>query len=275
MDFIKDVLSGRIALPMVPRVVQRVLTELRRDDASLAKIAGEIEQDPVLNSRVLRLANSSYFAGRRTVAAVDDAISAIGFKPLETLVIACGAQAAFADTPAVNLRQFWLTAAASAACSRQLAQQLALDRDAAYAAGLMQGVGHLILCQCLPQVALSEFGSLRPLWGQELAAKEVAAFGAEHTQISSLWVDGLGMPVAVSQAIAHSLAAPGADVPALARVVQLAGVVAHSMINGLGLKATQAALNPDLVVAAKLDGYVLDGAFAEDFDALKALPAWG
>jgi hypothetical protein len=127
----------------------------------------------------------------------------------------------------------------------------------------------------LPQVALAEFGSLRPLWGQELAAKEVAAFGAQHSQISSLWVDGLGMPVAVSQAIAHSLAAPDADVPPLARVVQLAGVVAHNMTTGLGLKATQAALNPALVVAAKLDGYVLEGGFAADFEELQKLPAWG
>ncbi|MDB5877152.1 MAG: hypothetical protein JWQ41_566, partial [Variovorax sp.] len=59
MDFIQDVMAGRVKLPMVPRVVARVLAVIREPDASFAEVTDELEQDPVLSSRVLRLANSS------------------------------------------------------------------------------------------------------------------------------------------------------------------------------------------------------------------------
>ena len=124
MNFINDVLAGRVALPMVPDVVMRVLGTMRRDDASLSQIADQLELDPVLSSRVLRLANSSFFAGRRSLSSISDAVGVIGYKSLETLVIACGAQAAFADVPGVNLRQFWLMAVASATSARQVARRL-------------------------------------------------------------------------------------------------------------------------------------------------------
>lgn len=232
MNFIDDVLAGRVTLPMMPKVIQRVLSVMRHDDSSLNQIANELEQDPVLSSRVLRLANSSFFSGRRSMASISDAVSVVGFKSLETLVIACGAQAAFADVPGVNMRQFWQSAAVTASAGRQIAQRLGVNRETAYSAGLLQGVGHLILCQCHPEKALEEFSSMRSLWGAELAAKERAAFGVTHPQVSALWVDRIGLPAAVASAIAHSLDPMDITGLTLGRVVQLASSVAAAVSSG-------------------------------------------
>jgi HD-like signal output (HDOD) protein len=267
------VLAGRVTLPMMPRVVQRVLGVLRRDDASLANIASELEQDPVLSSRVLRLANSSFFTGCRSVASIADAVGTVGYRSLETLVIACGAQAAFAEVPGVNLRQFWMTAAMTGAYGRQMAQRLRVDRETAYSAGLLQGVGHLILCQCHPEVARREFASFRSPWGLALAERELAVFGATHPQVSALWVDRLGMPAAVVEAIAHSLNPPGEDRHTLGSVVQMACSVAGSVAAGDTPSSAAEGIPPGVLSLLHLDAYVASDDFATDYAELTTLPA--
>lgn len=276
MNFIDDVLAGRVALPMLPDVVLRVLGTLRQDDSSLPQIADELALDPVLSSRVLRLANSSFFGGRRSMASISDAVNVIGFKSLETLVIACGAQAAFTQVPGVNLRQFWLLAAATASSARQVARRLRADADTAYSAGLLQGVGHLILCQCHPAQAEAGFSSMRSLWGSNLAAQELALWGVHHAQVSALWVDKLGMPAAVAQAIAHSLdplaPSPGGQ-HTLGRVVQMACHVAGAIGTGHSAEQAARAVDAALVELLDLEQYLDGDDFVDDFAHLKGLPA--
>ncbi len=275
MNFIDDVLAGRVALPMVPDVVIRVLGTMRRDDASLSQIADQLELDPVLSSRVLRLANSSFFAGRRSLSSISDAVGVIGYKSLETLVIACGAQAAFADVPGVNLRQFWLMAVASATSARQVARRLRADGDTAYSAGLLQGVGHLILCQCHPAQAEAEFSSMRSLWGAALAERERAVWGVDHAQVSALWVDKLGMPAAVGEAIAHSVDPLAGSHHTLGRVVQMACSVAGAISAGDSAEQAARAVDAALVELLDLEQYVGGDDFALDFADLQGLPALG
>ncbi|OYU99222.1 MAG: hypothetical protein CFE45_13725 [Burkholderiales bacterium PBB5] len=275
MNFIDDVLAGRVALPMVPDVVMRVLGTMRQTDASLSQIADELELDPVLSSRVLRLANSSFFAGRRSLSSISDAVGVIGYKSLETLVIACGAQAAFADVPGVNLRQFWLMAVASATSARQVARRLRADGDTAYSAGLLQGVGHLILCQCHPAQAESEFSSMRSLWGTALAEREQAVWGTDHAQVSAIWVDKLGMPAAVGEAIAHSVDSMADSHHTLGRVVQMACSVAGAISAGDTAEQAARAVDAALVELLDLEQYVGGDDFALDFADLQGLPALG
>lgn len=273
MNFIDDVMTGRVALPMMPRVVERVLTALRSDSASLADIAEELEQDPVLSSRVLRLANSSYFSGRRSMASIGDAVGLIGLRPLETLVVASGAVAAFSEVPAVNLRQFWMMATVTAASGRQIAAQLGADRESAYTAGLLQGVGHLILCKCHPAIAQSAFPGYRSLWGMPLAETERQAFGVSHPAVSAIWVERIGLPAAVVGAVRQSLDGADAVAPVLSRVVQLACSVAADVHGGASVAQAVAAMDGKLLELLSLQDYVHGDAFATDFAELQTLPA--
>lgn len=273
MKFIDDVLAGRVSLPTVPRVIERVLTVMRQDDASLADVADEIEQDPVLGSRVLRLANSSFFAGQRSHASIADAVSVIGFRSLQTLVVASGAMAAFVQVPGVNLRQFWMTAVITASSARQIARRLGVDAETAYGAGLLQGVGHLILCQCHPQAAEQGLARYQALWGFRLAEREVELFGVAHPAVSAIWVDRLGVPAAVVEAIAHSLEPLDRGAPKLGRVVQLASGVAALVSAGETVESAVEIIDAALLAVLDLEGYLESPDFGTDFADLSTLPA--
>lgn len=271
MDFIQDVLSGRITLPMVPRAVQRALAVIGEPDASFTEVASEIEQDPVLSSRVLRLANSSFFGGRRSLSSIDDAVSTVGLRSLQTLLIASGAMAAFVAVPSVNLRQFWMVSVIGASAARQIAGRLGVDGDTAYCAALLQGVGHLILCQCRTERALEALPGYRLLWGTELAAIEMQAFGVSHPAVSAIWIARLGLPAEVVAAVAHSLEPISVAAPRLGRVVQLASSVAASVAAGETVAQAIERVDVALVAVLNLEAYLESEGFGSDFDELQSL----
>lgn len=272
-SFVDDAVAGRLTLPMLPQVILDLLRELRREDCSLHRVGALIERDPVLSARILRMANTSYFGGRRSIDSLPAAVAMIGSQPLVTLLVACGAQAAFAEVRGANLRQFWVSAQATAGAARLIAQRLGADREAAYSAGLLQPVGHLILCQWAPEQAERHFSRMFNPWGAALARAEEEAFGISHPRVSALWVDRLGLPARVVEAIGASMSTPEARVPPLARCVQLACELAAALSGSLQADDLLARLPPALLLAAGLPDYARDGGLAEDLDALAALPA--
>lgn len=271
MKFLEDVLAGRVALPMVPRVILQLLQALRRDDASVPDLTRLIERDPVLGARILRMANSSYFGGQRSVDSLQAAIGLIGTRPLGTMLVACGAQACFADVPGVNLARFWQLAQRTALGSRLLARRRGLDADAAYSAGLLVGVGHLILCQSDPARAREAFAGLHQRWGAPLALHEQASFGASHPQLSAIWVDRLWLPRHVVEAIDQYLRPPTADATPLARVLLIASQLATQRPeDGAARHALAQAFAQELLDAAGLSDYLSAGQIQQDLQQMDA-----
>jgi len=196
-----DAACGQLALPNVPGVVKRVVMLLRDPSAQNRAIAQELEQDPVLAAKVLRLANSPFFAGRRTTAGISDAIHVVGSQALGTLVIASGLVAAFLRVPGVDLRDFWLHASITAWAARTVARAAGCDPESAYLAGLLHETGHLILCQAHPEVAQRRFGKAEPTHGSVLVSSEREAFGIAHPEVGGYWCDTMQLPDEIGAAI--------------------------------------------------------------------------
>ena len=118
MDGVRAAAGGQLQLPSVPRVVRRLISQLRDPAASVVDLVDELEQEPQLAARTLRIANSPYYCGRRSLASLQDAVAIIGTNTLRTLVISGGLEAVFVAVAGVNLRQFWLDATITAKAAR-------------------------------------------------------------------------------------------------------------------------------------------------------------
>lgn len=199
--FIDDVAAGRVELPTIPRVVQRLIAALRDPDVDFRKIGEALSQDPVLSAKVLRMANSSYFGGQRAMASIDAAVALIGIQALTRVVMACGVSASFDAVPGIDLRLFWRDALVAATAATKLAPSCAADPEEAYVCGLLHATGHLILCRSYPEIADAIFTGFAPVRGAELAAIEIDSFGIDHAKVGAIWAESLGFPQAVSDTI--------------------------------------------------------------------------
>src|SRR4051794_15228885 len=85
----------RTELPPLSGIVLRIREMLCNEYVSQRAIADEVSHDPVLAARILRLANSAYYAGERTVASLTTAITSIGNQAISDTVLVSGLSDAF------------------------------------------------------------------------------------------------------------------------------------------------------------------------------------
>jgi HD-like signal output (HDOD) protein len=279
MEFVTDAARGQLSMPAIPRVVRRLVTQLKDPLASLSRIVSELEQDPVLTARTLQLANSPFYSGRRSLGSVTDAVAVLGVDALQRVVMTVGLAAVFVEVPGVDLRQFWLDASVTAVAARQISAMSEMTRDAseaAYLAGLLHASGHLILCLAFPDEAVSAFESRRSnriLRGADLAAAELQAFGMVYPAVGAAWVEKMGFPREVEHAIAHHLDPHGSSAGALASVVHLAAQVAASVGVGDSAEEAFAKIDVALMQAAAVDPQALEQDLQSHYGELLSLPA--
>jgi HD-like signal output (HDOD) protein len=267
-NFINDIAAGKVELPTIPSVVQKLIVALRDPDVDTRKVGEALAQDPVLSAKVLRLANSSFFGGQRSMASIDAAIALIGTQALNRLIVASGVSSSFNEIPGIDLKSFWRDALLAATAANKLAARLGADPEAAYVCGLLHATGHLILCQTYPDIAQFMFAGYASLRGAELAALEAESFGIDHPTVGALWVDTIGFPRPVADTIRRA-AQPVAPTDApLDLALSGALAVAAAVVQKSDAETALAAL-PEIVRAkvAGADGKP-DAGFAKLYDAL-------
>lgn len=247
----REAAAGRISLPSVPRVVRTLITQLRDPNISVHTLISELEQEPQLAARVLRMANTPYYSGRRNVANLNEAVSVIGLRALQTLVISGGLEAVFVTVPGVNLRRFWLDASLTGHAARTVARLGEQDAETAFLAGLLHQVGHIILCQAYPDTLGERLSSSDAPRSAELMALERELCGTDHAEVSAYWMDVLGFPHNLIQAVADQ-ARPLDSAEPLAAILALAKEMVAAVEDGDAPKAIVARLDAALLRAAAL-----------------------
>jgi HD-like signal output (HDOD) protein len=241
-NFINDIAAGRVELPTIPRVVQRLIAALRDPKVDTRQVGEALAQDPILSAKVLRLANSAFFGGQRSMSSIDAAVAMIGIQALNRLIVACGVSSSFKEIPGIDLAVFWRDALIAATAAYKLAPRLSADAEEAYTCGLLHATGHLILCQTYPEIADVMFTGFAIVRGAELAGIETGAFGIDHPAVGALWVESLGFPQTVADTIRKAARAPAADDGPLDLVLRGAVALAAAVAQKDSAEAALAAL---------------------------------
>lgn len=206
---LNELLQQPKSLPTVPQVVHELIESFASEDVSIRKIVASINSDPVLSARLLRLANSAYYHVSRSIGTVDDAVVMLGFMTVRTLVIGMGVTTAFSGHPGVDLARFWTHSTRTAAIAGWLARHAQCSRDHAFTAGLMHGLGQLVMHAGMPEPMLYLDKTCDPLDARR-ADLERTSFGYDHAEVGAellrLWklpsvlVDAVGGHVSPLQA---------------------------------------------------------------------------
>lgn len=143
-----QILDHARALPAAPRVMAELCELLQDINTDLDQIALEIRADPALAARVVRISNSVVYGGEWQVASIDEAVSRVGFEEVLRLV----GTASVAGLVDQSLTMYGLEAEdvrasllLHALSSEALARYTTIDPRAAYTAGLLRGLGMMVL----------------------------------------------------------------------------------------------------------------------------------
>ena len=93
---ILSLIDGKIPIPSVPAVANRVLEIANDPDSTAGQLEEALRDDSNLVARTLRMANSSLYARVERVKSVRDAITLLGYKKIVCLVLAASTRSLYA-----------------------------------------------------------------------------------------------------------------------------------------------------------------------------------
>ena len=140
--------SGEFQLPPLPDLAVRLQQALKDDSVDAQQVADLIRTEPAMSASLLRAANSAAFGGLRSITDLSQAIARLGLRQVETLATALLVQGHFKANRESNERMLevlWTHAVASATVARKLAIREGYPSEDAFMAGLLHGIGHLIV----------------------------------------------------------------------------------------------------------------------------------
>ena len=139
-------------LPSIPAISSQVMVAISDPATSADDLRAILEADPSLSARVLKVANSSLYAFRREVDSLRHAVTLLGFRTVEALVLAASLREVFQHF-GLSERLLWEHSTMTGVVARRLATYGPIDveRDVAFTAGLLHDLGKIALSNAYRQ----------------------------------------------------------------------------------------------------------------------------
>jgi HD-like signal output (HDOD) protein len=197
-----DALIKSIRIPPRPSLLADLQRELALEDPSPAAIGRIIGSDVGMSGALLKLANSSFYGGKRKAKSIDQAIIFLGINQVAALMTGLLArQAIHADNGA--LASFWDISTRRAQAMVFLARRLRIgEPDVAHTFGLFCDTGVPLLMDRFPDYATT-FAEAANDQCRPLTALEDERHSTNHAAIGCLLARNWGLSTEVSWAILH------------------------------------------------------------------------
>jgi putative nucleotidyltransferase with HDIG domain len=209
----------------------RILRVVDGERASAKDLVELMQRDQALAGRVLRLANSGFFACSREVATLSRAVMLLGFSTVKNLALGIKIWETMASRGGPAIASLWAHSALVGAAARLIAQRTrAAEPEEVFTAGLLHDVGRVVLALRFPAEYASLVSGVAARYGvaPPIEDRERAVFGIDHAQAGAWLVDAWQLPRVIVDAIAHHHDAVAVETPlGPATIVNLANALVH------------------------------------------------
>jgi putative nucleotidyltransferase with HDIG domain len=193
-------------LPSLPVTAMTLLQLLSDPETEIDDISKTMARDPALTATVLRIVNSSYYGLRNKVAGLPLALSILGYRTVENIVLTAAAAGVFRRknvTPQFSPQAFAKHSIAAAAVCRFLARfSKDLAPDLAFSVGLLHDIGKLAMDQCFPAEYTMAVERARSL-SIAIHKAEEQVWGCNHATVGCILARHWKLPDELCESIAH------------------------------------------------------------------------
>jgi len=183
--------AGR--LPTLPVVYYELVQVVDRPNSHIDDISEVIRKDPGLVSRILRIANSSFYGFASEIDTLEAAVQLIGLREIQDLVLVTSVIRAFEGVPPrlADVHSFWKHSVACAIASALLAEQRNLpEPDRFFVGGLLHDIGHMVMFLNAPEESRQILDQCEASC-QVSSRVEIEVLGFDHAllagELISLW----------------------------------------------------------------------------------------
>jgi putative nucleotidyltransferase with HDIG domain len=242
VDIINDYLAIKtLDIPVFHAVALKMQQILAKPNFTIDEVTQTIVADQALTSQVLRVANSSFYAGLNKVANIKDAIVRLGAQEVANIAMMATQLELHRSTDKTFdpfVKSLWKHALVCAIGSKWLSEKIGCDNLAqeAFLAGLLHDIGKLFLLKVIEEISSS--GQYQVTFSPALISEVLVSMHVEQGfQLMQKW----NLPEAYCEVARDHHAEEWARGNTLLAVVRLVNKACHKL--GIGLIH-----EPDLVL---------------------------
>lgn len=193
-------------IPAFPQTVLNIMELLREPRSAAIEVEREIMKDQGLTTKVLKMANSAFYSGRRQIKTVVDATVLLGFDTVNSLVLASTVGKVMEKELkgySYERNAMWRQSQISAIMARSIAKKAKFrNPDIAYTAGLLKDVGKVVLDEYVHE---SYNDILKRISVETISyvKAEEEELGFNHGQVGARIVDKWNLAPELVEAIEH------------------------------------------------------------------------
>jgi HD-like signal output (HDOD) protein len=220
----------------MPQTVIKAREIMAKPEAGFKDLAELIETDQAIAAKILKLANSSYYAMRGEISTIQRALVVLGHKALGeimTLGAAAGLLGDKLEGYGMDVGDLWKHSLAVAFGSRRIAEKVAPElANDAFTSGLLHDSGKLILDSYIVE-RWQQFEDIMADGRHSFLEAEKKVLELDHPEIAFEVCQSWHIPLPLTQAIKYHHYPSRSDDNQLAYIVHTADATA--MMTGLGV----------------------------------------
>jgi len=227
-------IKAQVDFPSPSRVACEVITLARDPNIQIARVAESVSRDPAMTAKILRIANSAFYAQRRPSSNIRQALVIIGLNAALTLALSFSLVSSLraCKTNGIDYRRYWRRTLLAAAAARAFGEVARTGHEEEiFLCGLLQDVAILAIDRSVPKF----YDQLPPEAPHAtLIEYERQQLGKDHAALGEMMLKTWNLPQRLCDTVAlsHSPNASGADqeLAKLARCVAIGSDLADAVL---------------------------------------------
>lgn len=196
------VITGIKTLPSVPLLYNKLVKELKSEDASSQVVGDIIAQDAAMTAKILQLVNSAFFGLSDNVSSPQRAVTLLGLNTIKALVLGIQVFSEFQGRKGlpVSVDTIWKHSLRVSSLALSIAKQINLspqEREDVCVAGVLHDIGILLYFK-IPYLTPRSFFPRNDLISTEA---EYQVLGTSHAEMGGYLLGIWGLPITIVEAV--------------------------------------------------------------------------
>jgi diguanylate cyclase (GGDEF)-like protein len=202
----------------LPSIAVQIIELGQHSENDLGAVADAIGSDPIIADKIIRMANSDFYARRRQSSNLRQAMIVLGLNATFTLSLGFSLVSILraANLKGLSFNVFWQRALLASAWGKLLAIEFGRrDAEEVFVAALLQDVGMLVIDELVPET-YKDFSSAE-IEHAVLCEHEKSVLQTDHRTIGAWLLQSWKMPENIVQAVKYSHELTAADLAPVTR----------------------------------------------------------
>jgi putative nucleotidyltransferase with HDIG domain len=185
-------------LSTTPALLGKILALFRDETASTEDLCTLISYDPAMAERVLRVANSAFFARSGQIKDIHQAVLFLGLDRIKAIAVGMTVMNIFPSPGSFHVENLWLHSYEVAFLSSVLADHIAVTQpQECFLSGLLHDIGRLVLYSM-------DHGRFHQIETTDtMLEQETSLFGCTHAEAGSWFAEEIDLPSSIVTTIKH------------------------------------------------------------------------